>query len=258
LRELTGNIKSVMRKIRSFLTAGLVGVFGGTAIGVLYTLPLKKEYRASFKIKLATVNDGVVAPSSLISTKPIASIDLTEIRILMSQCEQSHAQQTQGTLLADERIQLDRGMPDIVSLAVRGSTEEDARRCAVSLVGAVVESQNVRLSEYTLPWVSRVETLNSQIDRELLEAKQISQPPFATTQSALLETYKLHWLLASATKANQAAAIRINERLVSRPLYLHGVFGGAIGLALTCGLWCLYFVVNRRTSMPKFFNSQNE
>jgi hypothetical protein len=247
-----------MKKIRSFLIAGLIGVFGGAAIGVLHTLPLKKEYRALFKIKLATVNDGVVAPSSLISTKPIANIDLTVISILVSQCQQSHALQTQGALRADERIQLHRGTPDIVTLAVRGSTEEDARRCAVSLVGALVESQNARLSEYTLPWVSRVETLNSQIDRELFEAKKISQPPFTTTQSALLETYKLHWLLASATKATQAAALRIDESIVSRPLYLHGAIGGAIGLALMCFSWCLYFVVNRRISIPKFFKSQNE
>jgi hypothetical protein len=242
-------------KIRSFLTVVLVGVLTGAVIGVLYTLPVQKQYRASFKIKLATVNDGVVEPSSLISTRPIANVDLPAIQTVVSQCLQQHSKQTQSAFFVEERIQLDRGATDIVSLAVIGSTEEGARQCAASVASAVVESQNARLSEYTLPWTRQAEILKIQIDRELLEAKQIAQLPLITTQSALLEGYKLHWLLASATKANQTAAIRINERVVSRPLYLHGVFGGAIGLIFSCLLWLSYSFVNRRSARAKLLKS---
>ena len=224
------------------LLGALVTLLGGAA-GAIISLPLPAAHTTSLKLKLATINDGILSTHSLISTKPIHIFSNDEIASLKIDCVSALlARDKQAITLSN----LPRGSD---TLLVSITNESASFECLEMISEALINDQNRRLAEYVQTWRTEKDILESRLahqDQRNLDVLRLSTDlahGVPAREPVFEELYKVKWSLASARESLIATPARDSQQKILRRLFLYGLYGAlSVGGGLLFVLFSIWLI----------------
>ena len=210
-----------------FLFAMLVMLGGVT--GVIISMPQSQLHSTSFRLRLATINDGLLPAHTLISTRPIYVYTNDDLMSLEIDCV------TEPSVKGTERVKTvftlsnaaRSGEIVLVSLA-KPLTSVD---CSESIGKALVNDQNRRLAEYIGVWKAAKDILEARLaqqDQRNIEVLHLSTDQVSKVSArepVFEELYKVKWLLASAREALILTPPMVTKGYAKRRIFLFGLYG---------------------------------
>ena len=219
----------------------VVSLLGGL-IGAALSLHLSASHVTSFKLRYATINDGVVKPYSLISTRPVYVYSPSDLTMIGTDLFRTLGCENDGGKARISTVPLARGTNELV---VSISSQKEGLGCADALAIAIVNDQNRRLAEYTDIWVQEQKILQKHYEetaeREYRNSRagQHSSDRIIATAVVFEELYRVKWLIFSSREAVILAPPSSNWRRPLSKLLTYGLYG----LIIACASCIIVFFI---------------